>query len=228
LTTAADGKKYRTKFYNLDAIIAVGYRVRSHRGTQFRQWATERLREFIVKGFVLDDERLKEPGGIDYFDDNKLHFAISGKTAAELISERADAAKPNMGLTSWKGAKVRLRDVTIAKNYLNEKELEGLNRVVTMYLDYAEDQAKRHRHIFMRDWREKLDAFLQFNERDILTNAGKVSKAVADSLALEQYDRFNQQRLYQEAEREALEDDRELQQIKQNLEDRLTGGRNKK
>ena len=228
LTTAADGKKYRTKFYNLDAIIAVGYRVRSHRGTQFRQWATERLREFIVKGFVLDDERLKEPGGIDYFDDNKLHFAISGKTAAELISERADAAKPNMGLTSWKGAKVRLRDVTIAKNYLNEKELEGLNRVVTMYLDYAEDQAKRHRHIFMRDWREKLDAFLQFNERDILTNAGKMSKAVADSLALEQYDRFNQQRLYQEAEREALEDDRELQQIKQNLEDRLTGGRNKK
>ena len=256
LTTAVDGKVYLTKIYNLEAIIAVGYRVKSSRGTQFRRWATERLNEYLVKGFTMDDERLKAVVNIgsDYFDEmlerirdirssekrfyqkirdiyklaadydpkaeetleffsivqNKLHFAISGKTAAELIAKRADAAQPNMGLTSWKGAKVRGGDVTIAKNYLNAEEIEGLNRIVTMYLDYAEDQAKRHRQIFMRDWRKKLDAFLQFNERDILTNAGKVSKVVADQLALEQYDIFHQHRLMVEAEREALADDAEL------------------
>lgn len=256
LTTAADGKNYRTKFYNLEAIIAVGYRVRSHRGTQFRRWATERLNEYLVKGFTMDDDRLKAVVNIgsDYFDEmlerirdirssekrfyqkirdiyklavdynpkaeetleffsivqNKLHFAISGKTAAELITERADATMPNMGLTSWKGAKVRKGDITIAKNYLNASEIEGLNRIVTMYLDYAEDQAKRHRQIFMRDWRKKLDAFLQFNERDILTNPGKVSKTVADQLALEQYEIFHQRRLAEEARQEALADDTEL------------------
>jgi hypothetical protein len=220
------------KFYSLAAIIAVGYRIKSHRGTQFRRWATERLHEYLVKGFTMDDERLKAGVNIgsDYFDEmlerirdirssekrfyqkirdiyklaadydpkaeetkeffsivqNKLHFAISGKTAAELIAERADATRPNMGLTSWKGAKVRKGDVTIAKNYLNTDEIAELNRIVTMYLDYAEDQANRHRQVFMRDWRKKLDAFLHFNERDILTNAGKVSKVVADQLALEQ------------------------------------------
>ena len=256
LTTAVDGKVYLTKIYNLEAIIAVGYRVKSSRGTQFRRWATERLNEYLVKGFTMDDERLKAVVnvGSDYFDEmlerirdirssekrfyqkirdiyklaadydpkaeetmeffsivqNKLHFAISGKTAAELIAKRADSAQPNMGLTSWKGAKVRKGDVTIAKNYLNAEEIEGLNRIVTMYLDYAEDQAKRHRQIFMRDWRKKLDAFLQFNERDVLTNAGKVSKVVADQLALEQYDIFHQHRLMVEAEREALADDAEL------------------
>ena len=256
LTTAADGKAYPTKFYNLEAIIAVGYRVRSHRGTQFRRWATERLNEYLVKGFTMDDERLKAVVNIgsDYFDEmlerirdirssekrfyqkirdiyklaadydpkaeetleffsivqNKLHFAISGKTAAELIAERADAGRPNMGLTSWKGTKVRKGDVTIAKNYLNAEEIEGLNRIVTMYLDFAEDQAKRHRQIFMRDWRKKLDAFLQFNERDILANAGKVSKAVADQLALEQYEIFHQHRLAEEARQESLADDAEL------------------
>jgi len=247
------------KFYNLPAVIAVGYRVRSLRGTQFRRWATERLNEYLVKGFTMDDDRLKAVRNIgsDYFDEmlerirdirssekrfyqkirdiyklavdynpkaqetleffsivqNKLHFAISGKTAAELIAERADAAKPNMGLTSWKGAKVRKGDVTIAKNYLNEVEIEGLNRIVTMYLDYAEDQAKRHRQIFMRDWRKKLDAFLQFNERDILTNPGKISKAVADQLALEQYDIFYQHRLAEEARKETLTDDAELKRF---------------
>ncbi len=256
LTTAADGKKYRTKFYNLEAIISVGYRVRSPRGVQFRRWATERLNEYLVKGFTMDDERLKQGRNIgsDYFDEmlarirdirssekrfyqkirdiyalavdydpkaqetltffrivqNKLHFAVSGKTAAELISERADASKPNMGLTAWKGTKVRKGDVTIAKNYLNEKEMEGLNRIVTMYLDYAEDQAKRHRQIFMRVWREKLDAFLQFNEREILQDAGRVSKAVADRLAEEQYDIYNEQRLKQEARKQSLTDDAEL------------------
>jgi hypothetical protein len=256
LTTAADGKAYPTKFYNLEAIIAVGYRVRSHRGTQFRRWATERLNEYLVKGFTMDDERLKAVVNIgsDYFDEmlerirdirssekrfyqkirdiyklaadydpkaeetleffsivqNKLHFAISGKTAAELIAERTDADRSNMGLTSWKGTKVRKGDVTIAKNYLNAEEIEGLNRIVTMYLDFAEDQAKRHRQIFMRAWRKKLDAFLKFNERDILANAGKVSRAVADQLALEQYEIFHQHRLAEEARQESLADDSEL------------------
>lgn len=264
LTTAADGKNYRTKFYNLEAIIGVGYRVKSPYGTQFRKWATERLNEYIVKGFTMDDERLKEVNNIgsDYFDEmlerirdirssekrfyqkirdiyklaadydptaeetleffsivqNKLHFAISGKTAAEIISERADASKPNMGLTSWKGAKVRRGDVTIAKNYLNENELAGLNRIVNMYLDYAEDQAKRHRQIFMRDWRKKLDAFLQFNERDILTNAGKVAKEIAGKLALDHYEVFNSNRLAIEAEKEALADDEELKKIESAIE----------
>jgi hypothetical protein len=250
------------KFYNLPAIIAVGYRVRSLRGTQFRRWATERLNEYLVKGFTMDDERLKAVRniGFDYFDEllerirdirssekrfyqkirdiyklavdydpkaeetqeffsivqNKLHFAIAGKTAAELIAERADAAKPNMGLTSWKGAKVRKADVTIAKNYLNAAEIEGLNRIVTMYLDFAEDQARRHRQIFMRDWRKKLDAFLQLNERDILNNPGKVSKAVADQLALEQYDVFHQHRLTEEAREETLADDAELKRFLEN------------
>jgi hypothetical protein len=258
-TVQSEGSRQVTRdvdFYNLDVIISVGYRVKSHRGTQFRRWATERLNEYLVKGFTMDDDRLKAVVNIgsDYFDEmlerirdirssekrfyqkirdiyklaadydpkaeetmeffsivqNKLHFAISGRTAAELISERADVSKHNMGLTSWKGIKVRKGDVTIAKNYLNANELEGLNRIVTMYLDYAEDQAKRHRQIFMRDWRKKLDAFLQFNERDILTNAGQVSKAVADQLAIKQYEIFRQHRLAEEAQQESLADDAEL------------------
>src|SRR3989304_5524130 len=264
LTTASDGKNYRTKFYNLEAIVAVGYRVKSHRGTQFRKWATERLNEYLVKGFTMDDERLKEVNNIgsDYFDEmlerirdirssekrfyqkirdiyklavdydsnaeetleffsivqNKLHFAVSGKTAAEIISERADASKPNMGLTSWKGAKVRKGDVTIAKNYLNHEEIEHLNRIVEMYLNYAEDQAKRRRQVFMRDWREKLDAFLKFNERDILTNAGKVTKEIADNLALEHYEVFNRNRLAIKGKEEAIADDEELKKIESAIE----------
>ncbi len=261
------------KFYNLPVIIAVGYRVNSSRGTQFRQWATERLNEYLVKGFTMDDERLKQGANIgsDYFDEvlerirdirasekrfyqkirdiyklavdydpkaeetleffrivqNKLHFAVSGKTAAELISERVDASNPNMGLTSWKGAKVRPGDVTIAKNYLNAKEIDQINRIVTMYLDYAEDQARRHRQIFMRDWRQKLDAFLKFNERDILKNAGKITKEVADQLALEQYGRFNAHRLKQEADAEMLADDAEFKQIEEKIK-RLSKKRNKR
>ncbi len=248
LTTAGDGKQYRTKHYNLDAILSVGYRVNSIRGTQFRRWATERLREYLVKGFTLDDERLKDGRniGADYFDEllerirdirasekrfyqkirdiyklsidydpqaeqtheffqivqNKLHWAITGMTAAEIITERADAAKPNMGLTTWKGAKVRRADVAVAKNYLNEDEIRSLNRIVTMYLDYAEDHAHRRRPLHMRDWRERLDAFLRFNERDILLNAGKVSMEVAQTLALEKYEKFNQHRLLEESQTE--------------------------
>ncbi len=247
------------RHYNLEAIIAVGYRVKSHRGTQFRIWATERLNEYLVKGFTMDDKRLKAGRNIgsDYFDEmlerirdirssekrfyqkirdiyklaadydpqaeetleffrivqNKLHFAISGKTAAELIAERADATKPNMGLTSWKGTKVRKGDVTIAKNYLNEEEVAGLNRIVSMYLDYAEDQAKRHKQVFMKDWREKLNAFLRFNEREILENAGKISKEVADTLAMRQYEAFNHHRLTIETESETLSDDETLKEL---------------
>jgi hypothetical protein len=266
LTTASDKKEYRTKYYNLEAIISVGYRVRSHRGTQFRRWATERLNEYLVKGLTMDEERLKSGRNIgsDYFDEllerirdirasekrfyqkirdiyklaadydpqsqetkeffsivqNKLHFAIAGKTAAETIVERADASKPNMGLTSWHGSKVRRKDVTIAKNYLNVAEVKELNRIVTMYLDYAEDQAKRHRQIFMQDWRKKLDGFLSFNEREILDNPGGVAKAVADQLAIKEYDAFNARRLAVEAESEAAADDEALKQISQSLEDR--------
>lgn len=228
-------------FYNLEMILAVGYRVRSHRGTQFRKWATERLNEYLVKGFTMDDERLKEVQnlGSDYFDEllrrirdirssekrfykqitdiyatsvdydpnvpmtkeffatvqNKLHFAIHGHTAPELIKLRADASKENMGLTSWKGDKVRKEDVTVAKNYLTDTELEDLNRIVTMYLDYAELQAKRHEAMYMKDWIERLDAFLQFNEHEILQNAGEVRREVADKLATDQYEIFHQERL---------------------------------
>lgn len=233
--------KRRVKHYNLEMIIAVGYRVRSHRGTQFRQWATERLNEYMVKGFTMDDERLKEMRniGADYFDEllerirdiraserrfyqkitdiyatsidydpntpiareffatvqNKLHFAIHGHTASELIMKRADASKPNMGLTSWKGDKVRKHDVTVAKNYLTQEELSDLNRIVTMYLDYAETQAKKKKPMYMKDWAEKLDAFLEFNEHEILTNAGRIKAKVAEQFANEQYEVFHQQRL---------------------------------
>jgi hypothetical protein len=232
--------------YNLEMIIAVGYRVRSHRGTQFRRWATERLRKYLIKGFVMDDDRLKAGGGLigDYFDEllerirdirasekrfykkitdiyslsvdydpradvsrqffatvqNKLHWAIHGHTAAELISERADAQKPNMGLTSWQGGKVRKKDVSVAKNYLDEDELRSLNRIVTMYLDYAEDQAERRQTMTMQDWVEKLDAFLQFNQRAVLENAGTVTHAVAKALAEEEYEKFNRARLTAEAQ----------------------------
>jgi hypothetical protein len=235
--------KRKAKHYNLEMILAIGYRVRSYRGTQFRKWATERLNEYLVKGFTMDDERLKDMRnfGEDYFDEllerirdirssekrfyqkitdiyatsvdydrnaevtqqffatvqSKLHFAIHGKTAAELISDRADAEKDNMGLTNWVGDNIRKKDVKVAKNYLSEKELKSLNRIVTMYLDYAEDQAERQRPMRMKDWTDKLNAFLQFNDRDILENAGKVSRAVAEKIAVDEYDKFNQYRINQ-------------------------------
>lgn len=239
-TTAADGKNYVTAFYNLDAIIAVGYRVNSRQATQFRIWATKTLREFIIKGFVLDDERLKEGKrfGKDYFDEllerireiraserrfyqkitdiyeqcsidynkdaditqtffktvqNKLHWAITGKTAAQIIAERADASNPNMGLQTWKNApqgKILKSDVSIAKNYLIEKEIKELERVVTMYLDYAENQAARGISMKMTDWVEKIDGFLQFNEYKILKDAGNVSHEVAKKIAESAYERF--------------------------------------
>ncbi len=244
--------------YNIDVILAVGYRVRSARGVQFRRWATERLGEYLVKGFVLDDERLKEGRslGADYFDEllerireirasekrfyqkvrdlyalaidydpgatetkeffqivqNKLHWAITGSTAAEIISQRANAEKPNMGLTTWKGAKVRKADVTVAKNYLSDDEIRQLNRIVTMYLDYAEEQAERRKPLYMQTWREKLDAFLQFNERDVLKDAGRVSAEVAQKLALDEYEKFERTRLTVEAS-EADEFDKAAKQL---------------
>jgi hypothetical protein len=252
------------RHYNLEMILAVGYRVRSHRGTQFRQWATERLREYVIKGFAMDDERLKEGRslGVDYFDEllerirdirasekrfyekvrdlyalsidydpkaeasreffavvqNKLLFTVSGKTAPEIIVARADDTKPNMGLTSWKSAKVRRDDVTVAKNYLSQQEIDELNRIVVRYLDYAEDQARRGRALYMSDWREKLDAFLKFDERDILTNAGSVSAEVAKALATQKYDLFNQRRLAEEATQSAAATDAELKSIAQDIE----------
>lgn len=230
----------KMEFYNLDAIIAVGYRVNSHQATQFRIWATKTLREFIIKGFVLDDERLKQGQrfGRDYFDEllerireiraserrfyqkitdiyeqcsidynkdaeitqtffktvqNKLHWAITGKTAAQIIAERAQSSERNMGLQTWKNApagKIMKTDVSIAKNYLIEKEIKELERVVTMYLDYAENQAARQIPMKMSDWVQKLDAFLQFNEYKILKDAGKVSHEVAKKLAEKEYERF--------------------------------------
>lgn len=229
--------------YSLDAILAVGYRVRSQRGTQFRRWATERLREYLVKGFTLDDERLKNPptpelGIPDYFDEmlerirdiraserrmylrvreifamaadyepssqetvlffriiqNKLHFAATGLTAAELIQIRSNYSLPNMGLTSWKSNEVHKDDVTVAKNYLNAEEIGELNRIVVMWLDFAEDQARRRKQVFVKDWEEKLDYFLAFNERNVLTHAGSVSKAKADVFAKEQYELFAKRR----------------------------------
>ncbi len=234
--------------YRLEVIVAVGYRVRSNRGIQFRQWATARLEEYLRKGFVLDDERLKNPPGPDvpdYFDEllerirdirasekrmylrvreifalaadydpgdeeaqlffqtaqNKLHFAVTGHTAPELIAARADATQPNMGLTSWRGSAVRRADISVAKNYLNEDEIQDLNRIVTMFLDYAEDQARRRKQIFLADWKEKLDDFLRFNEREILPHSGRVSQDEAERRAADQYERFSgRRRAEQEAE----------------------------
>lgn len=227
------------KHYNLDMIMAIGYRVRSHRGVQFRRWATTTLKEYLIKGFAMDDERLKEPGkGVDYFDEllerirdirssekrfyqkikdiyttavdyqkssdaaqlffkkvqNKMIWAVTGHTAAELIKLRSDPEAPNMGLTSWKGSVVRRGDVAISKNYLKHDELDELNRIVTMYLDFAEDQAKRRKTMTMKEWEEKLDAFLSFNERDILTHAGKLRADVAERLAHERYEIFDAHR----------------------------------
>lgn len=240
--------------YNLEAILAVGYRVRSARGTQFRRWATERLSEYLIKGFTMDDQRLKNPpvegsGVPDYFDEllerirdirasekrmylrvreifamagdydrsantatffqtiqNKLHFATTGKTAPELILERADHNKPNMGLTAWKGDAVHKADVTVAKNYLDHEEIAELNRIVVMWLDFAEDQARRRKQVFLKDWETKLDEFLRFNDRAVLHDKGSVSKIEADTRADAEYEEFAaRRRALREAEAERLE-----------------------
>jgi hypothetical protein len=254
LTTAADGKAYPTALYNLDAILAVGYRVRSPRGSQFRRWASTVLHEFLIKGFVLDDIRLKEPGGFDYFDElllrirdirasekrfyqkvrdlfkassvdydgtaemakaffatiqNKLVFAVTGRTAAELIVARADPAKPNMALTSWTGERVRKTDVTVSKNYLDTPEIESLNRLTTMFLDFAEERASRRQETRMADWIAQTDRFLAFNERDVLQGKGRMSHEQMTEIAHARFETFDADRRAAEAveaEREADED----------------------
>lgn len=242
LTTASDGKKYNTKYYNLDMIIAVGYRINSKQATHFRIWATNILKEYIIKGFVMNDKRLMEPNktfGEDYFDEllerirriraserrfyqkitdiyaqcssdydknsqetkdfyatvqNKFHYAITGKTAAELIYERADSSKEHMGLTSWKNSpagEIRKSDVTIAKNYLTQDELDIYNRIVSMYLEFAEIQAKNKKIMTQRQWIDKLHAFLTINDRNILENKGNISMEMAKELAFSEYEKYS-------------------------------------
>jgi len=259
-TTAADGKPYLTGFYHLDAIISVGYRVNSVRATQFRQWATQILREYIVKGFALDDERLKNPqvGGStapDHFNEmlervrdiraserrmylrvrevftlaadyqpslpdttrffsimqNKLHFAVTGMTAPEIIASRISHSLPNAGLTSFAGNEVRKSDVTIAKNYLGESEIRELNRIITMWLDFAEDQAERRKQVFMADWETKLDEFLRFNDRKVLPDAGKRSRKEADAIAHTEFEMFATRRREEKELTGAIENIRELE-----------------
>ena len=237
LTTAADGKRYRVAYYNLSAVLAVGYRVRSLRGTQFRRWATARLEEYLVKGFVMDDERLKNPDQGVYFEQllerirdirssekvfwrkvldiyatsidydssaetsqqffatiqNKMHWAAHGQTAAEVITQRADASQPHMGLTSFTGMRPRRSDVAIAKNYLNAEELEMLNRIVMAYLEFAELQARRRRSMTMAAWVQKLDDFLKLGDHEVLTHAGRVSAEEARLKAEAEYENYRQQ-----------------------------------
>ena len=249
--------KREITFYNLDVIISVGYRVKSHRGTQFRIWATQRLKEFIIKGFVLDDERLKSGGKMNYFDEllerirdirssekifyqkvkdiyttsidydakaeltqeffakiqNQLHWAIHRHTAAELIKERADASQPNMGLTVWQGARIRKSDVTIAKNYLSEDELKLLNLLVEQYLAFAEAQAHAKRPMYMQDWLTKLNDILAINERDILRDAGSISKKLADEIAAREYEKFKETQRLIEPEQNVKQLEQEIKTI---------------
>ncbi|MFD1199140.1 virulence RhuM family protein [Brucella gallinifaecis] len=258
----------RIKHYNLDVILAVGYRVRSPRGVQFRRWANTVLKEYLIKGFAMDDARLKQAEQWDYFDEwlarirdirasekrfyqkvkdlyttavdydkdsdeaqlffqkvqNKMLWAITGQTAAELIAGRADPDKPNMGVMSWKGSIVRKGDVGIAKNYLNSEEIDELNRIVTMYLDYAEDQAKRRAPVTMSQWADKLDSFLSFNERDVLTHAGKLQMKVAQKLAADRYEAFDLKRKEAEALAADAEDIEALENLAKDLEGKKGGG----
>ena len=239
-TTAADNKKYQVAYYNLDMIISAGYRVKSHRGVQFRIWATQVLREYLVKGFVMNDDLLKRAGGGNYFDEllsrirdirssekvfyrkileiyalsidydprteatmqffktvqNKMHFSVHGHTAAEIIYERANAEKDFMGLTSWTGALPKRTDAEIAKNYLSSDELDTLNRIVSLYLDFAELQAKSHKPMYMKDWIQKLDDFLKLSGKELLSHAGKISAELAKQKADMEYDKFKERTTY--------------------------------
>ena len=235
-TTAADGKKYSVAFYNLDMIISVGYRVHSYRGVQFRIWATKVLKEYIVKGFALNDDLLKRAGGGNYFDElltrirdirssekvfyrkvleiyalsidydprvemtqqffktvqNKMHYSVHGHTAAEIIYERADSQKDFMGLTTWSGAMLTKPEAEVAKNYLTKEEITSLNRIVSLYLDFAEMQAEEHRPMYMKDWINILDDFLRISRKDILTHAGKITAKLAKEKADKEYDKFKE------------------------------------
>lgn len=273
LTTAADGKRYVTKLYNLNAILAVGYRVRSARGAQFRRWATEVLNDYLVKGFVMNDERLKTPGGIDYFDEllerirdiraseqrfyqkvrdlfaatsadydpkadtaktffatiqNKLVFAITGMTAAELIVARADPTQPNMALTSWKGDRVRKGDVATSKNYLTAEEISDLNLLTTAFLDFAELRARSRQQTTMSEWTAQTDRFVTFNERGVLQGAGRVSHAQMEKLVHERFDAFDERRraaAAEAAEQQAIEELNDLEQQARRLSQAPAGKR---
>jgi len=268
LTTAADGKKYRTKRHNLDLILAIGYRVRSPRGTQFRQWATTHLREFLVKGFVMDDDRLKDPRGWDYFDEllarireirasgkrfyqkvrdlfslssdyrsddsatqlffaevqNKLHYAATGQTAAEIIVSRADPNQPNMALTNWKGSRVRKQDVIIAKNYLTQDEIDTLNRLVVIFLEQAELRVKQRKDLTLDYWRQNVDALLQFNDQAVLEGPGKVSRDEMIRIANDRYEAFDGQRRIAEAAEADAEDLRQIEELERELKQRKHEG----
>lgn len=261
LTTAADGKNYRTKLYNLDLILAIGYRVRSPRGVQFRQWASTHLKEFLLKGFVMDDERLKNPGGWDYFDEllerirdirasekrfyqkvrdlfslssdyrvreretaqffaevqNKLLYATTGHTAAELILKRSDPDQPNMALTSWSGSRVRKQDVIVAKNYLTADEIDTLNRLVVIFLEQAELRVKQQKELTLDFWRNNVDKMLAFNDQPILTGAGSVSRENMERIARERYEVFDQKRRTAEAKAADAADLKEIEQLEQDL-----------
>lgn len=260
-TTAADGKEYLTQLYALPMIIAVGYRVRSTRGTQFRQWATRALADYLTKGFVMDDERLKDPKW-DYFDEllerirdirssekrfyqkvrdlftlaedyranekdtgllfaevqNKLIYAVTGYTTAELIVARADPSLPNMNLTSFSGKRVRKADVVIAKNYLQGDELERLNRLVSMFFEFAEFRAKNKQHLTLDDWRKYVDSFMEFNEQPQLNNAGNISRVQMEQIANQRYEQFDQQRKTAEARATDVEELVELEKLQARLQ----------
>jgi hypothetical protein len=249
------------KHYNLDMILAVGYRVKSPRGTQFRQWATTHLREYLIKGFVMDDERLKDPADWDFFDEllerirdirssekrfyqkvrdlfalsvdytdnadasglffaevqNKMFFAVTRRTAAELVVERADSTKPNMALTSWKGERVRKSDVTVAKNYLSAEELSDLNRIVSLFLDFAELRARQRQILRMQDWRAYVDSFMAFNEQPLLQGNGRMSHDAMSTLVHERYEQFDAARRKQEAIEADAADLRELERLDREL-----------
>ena len=261
LTTAADGKQYRTQLYNLDLILAIGYRVRSARGTQFRQWATTHLREFIVKGFVMDDERLKNPGGWDHFDEllarireirasekrfyqkvrdllalssdykvreqdthlffaevqNKLLYAATRHTAAELIVKRADPAKPNMALTNWSGSRVRKQDVITAKNYLTQDEIDTLNRLVVIFLEQAELRVKQKKDLTLDYWRTSVDKMLASNEQPLLHGPGLVSHDDMKRVVHARYEAFDTNRRSTEALAADAEDLREIEELDDKL-----------
>lgn len=261
LTTATDGKKYRTQLYNLDLILAIGYRVRSPRGVQFRQWATAHLKEFLQKGFVMDEERLKNPGGWDFFDEllakireirasekrfyqkvrelfalssdyrvreqetalfftevqNKLLYAVTGHTAAELVLTRANASQPNMALMTWSGSRVRQQDVIVAKNYLTADEIDTLNRLVVIFLEQAELRVKQRQDLSLDFWRSNVDKMLAFNDQPILEGAGSVSREHMERIAHERYALFDQQRREAERLQADADDLKEIEQIEQDL-----------
>jgi hypothetical protein len=271
LTTAADGKQYSVTFYSLDMILAVGFRIRSKRGVQFRRWANTVLKEYMQKGFVMDDERLKNPDGRpDYYDEllerirdirasekrfyqkirdlfslssdydatdkstqmffaetqNKLLYATTGKTAAELIVSRADADTPNMALTSWKGKIVRKQDIYVAKNYLTEDEIDTLNRLVVIFLETAELQAKGRNDLTMKFWRENVDGIITFNRKPLLLNTGTVSNAQMEKYVDEMYEKFNAERKKHELKQADDEDLEELKRLEDSIKRKKKGGNN--